>query len=886
MERWHTWWSRLLELARTPRVERDIDDEVRFHIEEEIEAGMRRGMTEQEARSAAHQSLGGMPNVVREQLRDIRQVSRVDDLRRDLRHGIRLLRRNPAFASVVIGTLAVAIGAAVTAFSITDAWLFRPLPFPNADRLTVAFAATATRPTEPAVWMPYRAYLAFRGSVRTFSSIAGAALQQATWRTPSTARSVVGMRVTPEFFSTFGVQALRGRTLSARDASDSPVVVLSYAFWQRELGGDEGVIDSALTLSANVYTVVGVMPATFDVRLLDQPEGAAFWTPLRTGERGYEPGGIGPLAIVGRLRHDVTIEAARAELTALLRDSEAAYPFNFATSFVTNLTSLQADNTRTVRATLLTVLAATLCLLLIASMNVGGLLLGRGLRRRGEVAVRHALGAGRGRLVRQFLAESLVLSVCGGGLGLALAVVGTRLFVAWNPLGTLPTNVAQVDFRVLAVVLLTIVVTTIVAGVVPAMRMSAVGPASTLRIDEGVRTTAPAHHALRGMLVGQMAISTVLLVCAALLARTFVQLRAEPLGFESEDVTVATVVLPMASFNSGPSRQVFYSQLEERLNARPGVRAVAAATAPPLVAGAPMTVNLTGLDEPAARRIGTQDVSAGFFDALEIPLIAGRAFDSRDHVRSEPVVIVNARAAADLFGDPDRALGQRIRLDQEPWREIIGVVGNVRTTFFNTLEWRTEPILYRPAAQGFSRVAPMAASFTLWVHVRSTRPISAAEVRDAAFAVTRDAAMTELHPVRHLVAVATRQPTLRMALLVWLCGASLLLAAIGVHALVTQAVAERLREIAIKIALGAHPRRVVTTYVRSALLTGVAGLALGAVLAMMLAQVLETLLYGVRPGDTAALAAVVLLLLAVVGCAASLPALRAVRGEVAQILRA
>ena len=237
-----------------------------------------------------------------------------------------------------------------------------------------------------------------------------------TWRTSSDAKSLVGMRVTPEFFSTFGVPPLRGRPFAASDAGGPPALVISYGFWQRELGGAETVLNSTVTLSDIAYTVVGIMPSDFDVRLLDRPEGAAFWTLFRTGDRGYEPGGTGAVAIVGRLADGVTIETARAEVSSIMRNAESAYPRNF-NDFVVNLSSLQADNTRTVRATLLTVLAAALCLLLIASMNVGVLLLGRGLGRRDEVAVRHALGAGRGRLVRQFLTESVVLSACGGALG-------------------------------------------------------------------------------------------------------------------------------------------------------------------------------------------------------------------------------------------------------------------------------------------------------------------------------------------------------------------------------------------------------------------------------------------------------------------------------------
>jgi predicted permease len=882
---WRVRWSRLRDLLRGSRLDREIDDELRFHVDEEVEAGIRRGLTPQQARKEAHDSLGGTPLLVREEIRDARAASLMDDLRADIRQGVRILGRNPAPGSIVIVTLAVAIGAAVTAFSISDAWLFRPLQFPDAGRLVVAFAAAPARPAEPAVWMPYRAYLSWKDSARSLASVSAAFFQGATWRTRSEATSLVGMRVTPEFFSTLGVSPLRGRAFAASDVSGPPAVVLSYGFWQRELGGAETVLGSTLKLSDVGYTVVGIMPADFDVRLLDRPEGAAFWTPFRSGDRGYDPGGVGPVAIVARLAHDVTIDAARSDVAAIFRQAEAALPRNF-NEFVVNLSSLQADNTRTVRATLLTVLAAAGCLLLIASMNVGVLLLGRGLGRRGEVAIRHALGAGRGRLLRQFLTESLVLSLCGGALGIGVAIVGTRLFLAWNPLGTLPANAVQLDVRALAAATLAVAATTIVAGLVPALRMSSAGPAAALRTSDRGRVTAPAQRAQRVMLVGQMAVSTVLLVCAALLARTFIELRTEPLGFTSDDLTVATVVLPTMPFASGADRNAFYGQMEERLLARPGVRAAAAGTSPPLAAGPPAAINLTAMDSVTPVRMSVQGVTTGFFDTLGIAVIAGRVFDRSDREESAPVSVLNARAATDLFGDPLRAVGQRIRLDEEAWREVIGVVGNVRTTFFNTLEWRTDPIVYRPAAQGFARLTnPETTSFTLWVHIRAERPMPAAEVRDAALAAGQRAAVIELQRVSDMVAVSTRQPTFRMSLLLWFCGASLLLAAIGVYGLVTQAVTERLREIAIRIALGAHPRVVMATFVRRALAAGVAGLVIGIGLAMMLAQTLQSLLYGVRTGDASSLAIAAVLLLAVTGFAAWVPALRATRVDAVNVLK-
>ena len=881
-------WDRL----RRARLERDIEEELRFHVDTEVEANLRRGLTPADARQAAYDSLGGPLLLVREQIGDVRGLTTMEDVRRDVRQGIRLLRRAPGAAAVIMATLALAIGGTVTAFSITDAWLFRSLRFPDADRLVVAFMATSARPAEPAVWLPYRAYVSWRDSVRSLSSVSAAFFHGATWRTASDARSLVGMRVTPEFFSTLSVPALRGRHFAATDIGRSPVIVLSYGFWQRELGGAVDAVGRVVTLSDVPYTVVGIMPAGFDVRLLDRPEGAAFWTLIRPGERGYEPGGTGPVTILARLAEGATIESAQAEAAAVMLRAEEAYADSFSqpdpagNRFVVNLSSLQADNTRTVRATLLTVMVAAVGLLMIAAMNVGTMLLGRGLGRRDEVAVRHALGAGRSRLVRQFLTESLILSACACGLGLGLAVAGVRLFAAWNPLGTLPAGGVSIDGRALLVAAVGMAVTTMVAGLVPALRLSASGTGTVLRRGERGRTTAPALRAQRIMLIAQMAVSTVLLVCTALLARTVFQLRSEPLGFSAAGVTVAEVALPTTAFDSSAARNRFYERLEERLAARPGVSAVAAATTPPLVGSAFTAVHLTAADSPSALRMSAPSVTRRYFSALDIPIAAGRTFDRRDGADGQPVAVLNVRAATQLFGSPAAALGQRLRLDDGTWREIVGVVGNVRTTFFNTLEWRTDPMVYRPAAQSLSRPADLSAThITLWVHVRAEGPLSAAELRQAIAAAGPRAAVLSVQPVADLVAGATKQPTLRMTLLLWFCGGSLLLAAIGVYGIVTQAVSERLREIAIRLAVGANPGVLTMSFVRGAVATGAAGLAIGVVLSMALVRLLESMLYGVSTADAASLTLAGVVLLIVTSIAAWLPALRATRMSAVRVLR-
>ena len=810
----------------------------------------------------------------------------IDDLRRDLAHGARLLRRNPGFAAVVLGTLAVAIAATVTSFSIVDAWLFRPLNFPQADRLVIAFAASPDRPSEPAVWMPYRAYLGWKDQSRSFTSVSAAFFNAVTVTTATDARSALGLEVSPEFFETFGVPPLLGRTLGPSDVSGPRVVVLSYGFWLRDFGGSPSALGTTVTLSDVPYEVIGVMSRDFDLRILDRPEGLEFWTPFRAGDARYAPGAMSPVAIIGRLEHGLTIEAARSEVASITRTIESGYQMNF-NQFVVNMSSLQEDNSRTVRSTLLTVSAAVFCMLLIAAMNVGALTLGRGIGRMREAAIRAALGSARARLIRQFLAESLLVSVIGGACGVALAVVATRLFIAWNPLGTLPANAIQLDLRALGIAGAAMVVTTIICGVVPALRVSSADPHDAL-VTGGERgaVTRPSERAQTALLIGQIAMSIVVLVAATLLTRTFIRLNNEPLGFDSSSLWVASVTLPNDPFGTADERNTFYRQLDERLRAIPGVAAVAASTSPPLNSGPPVTVNTGPDNSPNAPRISAQEVTTGFFAGLAIPLLAGRLFDARDAAGGAPVVIFNARAAQQIFGGATAAVGQHVRLGPGPWSEIVGVVGNVRSSFFNTLEWRTDPILYRPAAQAFSTVDnPSAAGFGFSLHIRASRPLTLTEVRDAARSVSSRAHVTEMQRVTESIGVATRQPALRMRLLFGFSIASLLLAAIGVYGAVSQAIAYRLREVAIRIAIGAAPLGIITTMTRGALVTGVAGLGIGLAAAFALSSMLEALLYGVRSRDLLSFVVAGASLLLVTLLAAVIPAWRVVRVDPVNVLR-
>jgi predicted permease len=829
-------------------------------------------------------SLGGPLALVRERCRDQRGVSLIDDFVQDLAHGARLLRRNPGFTTTVLTTFAIAIGATVAVFSIVDAWLLRPLNFPESDRLVIAFAARPERPTEPAVWLPYRVYDASKDRSRSFASLSAAFVRDVTLTTSSDARTLLGLMVTPEFFRTFGVIPHLGRTVSEQDILGPDVVVLSYGLWQRDFGGASDVIGRSITLSGTPHQIVGVMPRDFDTRILDMR--FEFWTSLRPGQVGYEPGGAGPIALIGRLQKGVDIEAARSELGEITRQVESGFRVNFS-QFVVNLTTLQADNTRSVRATLLTVSAAVASLLLIAALNVGTLLVGRGLVRMREAAIRAAIGSGRGRLVRQFMAESLLMTALGGLGGLALAAGAIRLFVAWNPLGALPANAIQLDLRVLAAACIGMAIATCISGLMPALHISRTNPCDALGTggDRGLAKI-PAPRAQAAMLIAQMGGCVVLLVASTLLIRTFGRLQAEPLGFEPGDLWVANVILPNDPFDSGERRNLYYGELANRLRALPGIGAVAAGTSQPLNSGAPVTVYAGPEDAANAPRISAQEVTSEFFETLRVPVLAGRGFNPGDSGRGPAVAILNAPAAQVLFGGPAAALGQRVRFDREPWREVVGVVGSVRSTFFNTLEWRADPIVYRPAAQGFRTLSnPTATSFGFQLHIRSTRPLTMAEVRQAAAATNPRASVTELRPVSEIIGEAIRQPAFRMSLLLGFGVLTLLLVAIGVYGLVSQTVTQRLREVAVRLALGADPLALVATITRQAVIAAIAGLGFGTVGSMMLGRALEPLLYGVQPRDLVSLVAAAVALLAVASVAAIIPALRATTVDPTRVLR-
>ena len=809
------------------------------------------------------------------------------DLARDLRHALRIFRRAPAFTIVVVATLALAIGASVTVFTILDSFLLRPLNFPHADRLAVGLYATKERPGEPAVFVLYRDYLAWKARTQSFDQLAAAFPRAWLLGGAGDPATTDGLVVTPEFFRALGVGARLGRTLSEQDANGPAAAVLSYGLWQRQFGGAATAIGSRAILNGVPHEIVGVMPPDFDVRLLEHARGFELWTLFRPGEAGYGPAGTGGVAVIGRLRDGVPPQEAQRELNAIHHEAEARFTPN-AARFEVLLSSLQADNTRTVRATLVTLGGAVAALLLVACLNVGTLTAGRGLTRARETAIRAAIGSGRGRLVRQFLAESLLLAAAGSALGVGLAAIAVRLFTAWNPLERLPAAPVGIDLRAAAAAAALMAVATIVSGVVPALRMSIADPADALRAggDRGA-SSAAGPRAQAALLAAQIAMSVVLLVATTLLVRSFVRLQHEPLGFDSVNLTVVRLALPTDELDSGAKRNAFYRELADRIAALPGVETVAAGTSALLSSGPPMPVRTSAAETDAPLRIPVQEVTPNFFVALGVPTLAGRGFDARDSADAPPVAVLNERGAQLLFGSAAAAIGRRLRLGQADWAEVAGVVGNTRTSAFNTHEWLTSPVAYLPAAQGFSAIRnPTSPSFELHVHVRASRAVSPAALRASVAQANRRVAVVEIRSAAEAVAQATRQPALRMKLVGAFAIASLLLAAIGAYGLVSQGIAQRMREIGVRIALGARPGVLALEITRRTVLVATIGSVCGSIAALALAKPLESLLYGVRATDALSYLSAAAALITVTGVAALVPALRVARIDPIEVLRA
>jgi predicted permease len=811
----------------------------------------------------------------------------------DLRPALRRLARAPGFTVIAVGTLALGIGGATAIFSVADAVILRPLPFPDPDRLVLVWQRDLAR-NYPVVAVSYRVYEEWRDQNRVFDELAGMPEGNSGWTLTGRGEPVEidGREVTGNFFAVLGVRPLLGRCLEPADSrvGAARVVALSYGVWRDRFSQDPAIVGQPLVLDRQAYTVVGVMPKEFAY-----PPNARMWVPIVEGEgwTTQENAGMQWAIGLGRLKRGVSLEQTNREMTGLLgrfysgvverypQLKDVVHPEDYA-AVVTPLSDALFGPTR---PAILALLGSVLLVLLMACANVAGLLLVQATERSGEMAVRLVLGASPRRLARGLFAESLLLASLGGLAGLLAATLGVPLLVRLSPEEIPRLQDATVDARVLGFALVASLGTALLSGLAPVLLVRKAPLEATLRA--GSRSVAAGRSRLRSALVvSEVAIALVLLAAAGLLARSFVDLRRVPLGYETEHVVSVDAYAPEAHYPDARRWRVFYQEVLRRAQAVPGVEYAATVTLRPLMGATigwdfPSTVE--GQSETEARRnpmLNVQDVSADYFRTMGIAVKRGRVFTEGD-VEGQPGVVVVSESLARRYWPGQDPIGKRLKLPQwkspynDVWMTVVGVVADARYRELRA----TRLDLYMSYLQGDHRTG------SLMVRTRGEPTAVAAAVRGAVWSMDKEKAPPTVMTMASVVSDALAMPRFATRVFGAFALVALLLAALGLYGLLAYWVTGRTREIGVRVALGALPRDVGTLVLREGLGLGVIGIILGVALAGATTRLLESLLYGVSATDVPTFAAVAGLLLGVAVLACGLPLRRALRVDPAVALR-
>jgi predicted permease len=869
--------DRLRAVAGGKQAERELDDELRFHFDKQTEANLSLGMTPEEARRQALVALGGIDKT-REEYRDALGVRLLSDLVQDVCYALRQMRRSPGFTAVVILTLALGIGANTALFSVVDAVLLRPLPFRNADRLVMVWETNQARGfSRNVVSFPnYEDWQRQSPAIAAFSPLKSGAV---TLTGQGPAEPLLAAVVSARLFAMLGVQPIGGRVFQLNEdrSGADRVVLISRYLWQTRFGGEFSAVGHQLVLNDRTYAVVGVVP-DFELPDLGKPE---VWLPLSAGLEDWRQ--LGNLAdrgsrfleVIAEVQRGVTIEQARADLQTIAARLADAYPQSNR-GWSVGLVPLQEQVTGNVRPALLALRGAVGLVLLIACANVANLLLARAAARQREMAVRLALGASPLRLIRQMLTESVLLSLIAGGCGCLLAAWAIKGVTHFGP-QTLPRlNEVRLDGAVIVVAVLISLFTGIVFGIAPALAAMRSDVQASLqhggRAGSGVR-----QQRLRQVFVGvEIALSVMLVVGASLAVRSFLRLMATDPGFAPEHAFAALVVPPP---DMSPARRAaLYEELLARVNRLPGVESAGATQVLPLRPGGWTTSFAIEGEPDAAERpeVGLVRVAGDYFCALRIPLLRGRAFTPHDRAGAPGVVIINEAFARRFFLSRN-PIGARLRLSNtEPPIEVVGVVGNANQ---QRLDLPATPALYVPYAQ------QPRASLTLVIRAAGDPAGLASALRQVVSDVDRNQPVAYVTTMDELIdqsLAPRRYPALLLAAFAVL---ALILAAVGVYGVMSYAVAQRTREIGIRMALGAQWSDVIVLVLRQALMVSCGGIAVGSVAALSLARIMRGLLYGITSTDPVTFIGVPLLLLAISVLAAFMPAQKASRTDPVITLR-
>jgi putative ABC transport system permease protein len=870
-------------------VQVEVDDELRFHLETRTEELLRHGLALDVARAQAMREFGDLSSARTELAAiDRRRVSRAGRaewwgaLWQDVRYAVRGLRNRPGFAAIVLTTLALGIGANTAIFSVVDAALLRSLPYPNADRLVHLWEASpAGADRSEASYPDFEDWQ--RGQV-VFDKLGGYQTNGIALTGRDVPLMMLVTHVTPGFFDVLQVRAALGRTFDdAQDRIGDRVAVIGHGLWQREFGSDPQIVGRKIVLDGVPHTVVGVLPADFHFA---RAEGGDLWVITDLSRPYMNRRGVHWLNTIARMKDGVTLSQAQQAMTALGQGIAERHPDSH-TRRSTLVVPLREEFVKGIRPLLLVLLSAVSIVLLVACANVAGLLMARASARQQELAVRAALGAGRGRIVQQLLTESVLLATLGGLLGLVVARVGVRALVNALPddqrLAMPYLLDLGVDLRVLAYALVVALLTGVAFGLAPALPASRPALAPTLKA--GGRTTSGRRRGARNVLViGEIALTVVLLVGAALLTQSLVRLlRVDP-GFRPEHVLTSAVGLPETKYREPATILAFFDQLTERVRAIPGVTAVGLTSRLPLNWGNSSGYVIAGRPLPApGERPGAsvREVSTGYFGAMGIPLLQGRDFGDQDRPNAPRVIIVNHALAAKHFG-AKTAVGERLTFDGQgrgPFLEIVGIVGNVP---IGELDETPTPTIYFPNRQAAG------GGMYIVVRTRGNPTAIASALREVVRALDPDLPLALVSTMERNI-MNSRSVFMRrysMLLVGSFALLALLLSVVGIYGVISYGVVQRTQELGVRVALGAQRSDIVRMILRDGTMLATGGVVIGTLAALWLTRFLQTLLFGIQATDPRTYVAVASLLTAVALLASYVPARRATRVDPLIALRA
>jgi len=787
----------------------------------------------------------------------------MDTFFHDIRYGVRMLLKNPGFAGVAIIALALGIGANAAIFSVVNTVLLRSLPYPDPDRLMVLretklpqFPEFSISPGNFLDWQKqntvFEKLAAINGSAYNFTNDAA---------DPERLR---GARVSAGLFEMLGATPALGRTfLEEEDQPGQNLAILSSSLWKRRFSSDPSIIGQSISLSATSYTVIGVMPPSFQFPDRD----TELWTPVGFSAAQAQQHGAHYLSVIGRLKPGFNVEQANTEMSAIAGRLAEQYSGSNA-GWSVNVFPMQEYDVRDIKPALLILLGAVALVLLIACANVANLLLARATARQKEIAIRTALGASRGRVVRQLLTESVLLALAGGAVGLLLALWGTELLLALAPEDLPRVKDVTLDGRVIAFTLSVTLLTGIIFGLAPAWQASR--PKLNETLKEGGRGTTGGHHRVRGSLVvTEVALALVLLVGAGLLIRSFYRLQQVNPGFNTRNAMAVTVSLPGKKY---PEPAAFYNQLIEKVSGLPGVVSVGATQSLPVQGDYLLGFNIQGRppDPPGSdKSTNYYAVTPDYFKAMGIPLIRGREFTDQDRKDTQRVAIINEEMAKKYFPDED-PIGKGINVTNGPetFREIVGIVGDVKQygpaqpTTLQTYE----PFLVNP----FN-------AMTLVVRTESNPTALTSAIRTQVLSIDKDQPVARTRALEQIVSDSVARQRFAMMLLGTLGAVALVLAAVGLYGVMSYAVTQRTHELGIRMALGARTGDVLRLVVGQGMTLALVGVGIGLGGAFALTRLMANLLFATGATDPLTFAAISLLLAGVALGACLVPARRAIR---------